>query len=76
LHRRDTLAGGHQKIHCINPLVKRNVRALEDRSRPHREVQLAGVAAVVSGLAVRDALAALALWPDSSAFPCATLSRL
>lgn len=37
------------------------MRPLENRARPHGEVQLAGVAAVVSALAGRDALAVLAL---------------
>src|SRR5579862_3838019 len=61
LHRRNPLAGSNEKIHRINPFVKRNMRPLENRSRPHSEVELTGVAAVVSGLPRRDALAAFAL---------------
>ena len=36
------------------------MRAPEDRTSPHREVQLAGVAAIEATLAGRDALTALA----------------
>ena len=61
LERRDSLAGRNYQIHRINPLVKRNVRPLEDRSSADGEVQLAWVAAVIAVLARGDALFALAL---------------
>lgn len=55
----------------MNPLVQRYMRPLEDGSCPHREVELALIAAVVSALASRDPLpagacrAGCAVWPEA-----------
>lgn len=57
LQRRDTLARGHQQVHRVQPLMQRHMRPLEDRPRAHREIQLAGVAAVEAALAGRNPLA-------------------
>lgn len=55
LHRRDSLPRRDEQIHGVDPLVKRNVGPLENRSRADGEVQLASVAAVVSSLPHGDA---------------------
>lgn len=55
LERRDALSSGNKQIHRINPLVKRNVRTLEDRASANREIQFAGVTAVVTAFPRRDA---------------------
>lgn len=57
LHGRNTLARRHKEIHRVNPLVQRNVAALENRSGANREILFALVAAIVAVLAYRDALA-------------------
>ena len=51
LHGRDALARGDEQVHCVNPLVQRNVRALEDRTGANREIFLALIAAIVAALA-------------------------
>ncbi len=57
----DTLAGRHEKVHGVQPLVKRDVRTLENRGRADGEVQLAGVATVEAALPGRDPLRLLAV---------------
>ena len=57
LHRGNALAGRHEQVHRVNPLVQRNVAALEYRAGAHREVLLALVAAVEAALPRRDPLA-------------------
>jgi len=53
----DTLASREKQVHCINPFMQRNVRALEYRASAHRKVFLALVAAIEAVLACRDPLA-------------------
>jgi hypothetical protein len=53
----DTLAGREKQIHRIEPLVQRNMRALENRSGANREIFLALITAVVAVLACRNPLA-------------------
>src|SRR5579859_2065621 len=60
LHRRDALTGCNEQIHRVDPLVQRDMGALENRSRANREIELASVASVVPGLARRDPLSSLA----------------
>jgi hypothetical protein len=65
LQARDALAGREKQIHCINPFMQRNVRALEYRAGAHRKIFLALVAAIEAVLACRDPLAKAAygaLW--------------
>lgn len=57
LHGRNALARRHKQIHRVNPLMQRNVGALENRSGSDREVLFALVAAVEAALASRDSLA-------------------
>ena len=57
LHGRNTLAGRHKQVHRVNPLMKRNVRPLENRAGANREVLFALIAAIEALLADRDALA-------------------
>ena len=57
LHGGDALARRGQQVHRIDPLVQRDVAALEDGARPHREVLFALVAAVKAASTRRDALA-------------------
>src|SRR6266568_1081564 len=72
LHRRDSLPRGNEQVHGIEPLVKGHMRPLENSSCPHREVQFAGVAAVVAVLADSNSLHTLALragdaiWPETA----------
>ena len=54
------LARRDQEIHCVDPLMKRNMRPAEDRSSPHSEVQLAGVAPIETTFARRYTLRGLA----------------
>src|SRR6185503_1122876 len=58
LHAGDPLAGGHQQVHGIHPLVKWDVGPTENSTRPHGEIQLAGVAAIEATRADRDPLRA------------------
>src|SRR5271169_3137445 len=55
LHGTDTLPRSDHKVHGINPLVKRHMGPLENRASADREIQFAGVAAVVAAFAGRDA---------------------
>jgi len=57
LQARDALAGREKQIHCINPFMQWNVRALEYRAGAHRKVFLALIAAIEAVLACRDPLA-------------------
>jgi hypothetical protein len=57
LHGRNALARRHKQVHRVNPLVQRNVAALEDRPGAHREVLFALVAAVEATSPCCDALA-------------------
>ena len=50
LQARDALAGGHEQVHRVEPLVQRNVAALEDRACTDREIELAGIAAIEADL--------------------------
>lgn len=55
LQAADSLAGGDQQVHRVDPLIQRDFRPLEDRSRAHREIEVAGVAVVEAGaLAAAD----------------------
>lgn len=51
----DAFAGRDEQIHCVNPLVQWDVRALEDGSGSDGEIEQAGVAAVEAALAGADA---------------------
>ena len=62
LQTRYALASREKQVHCVNPLVQRNVRALEYRASAHREVFFALVAAVEAVLARRDPFAQTAYW--------------
>lgn len=71
LHRTDSLPRRHYEVHCVNPLVKRNMRPLENRCRANREIKFALVTAVeAEPLASRDPLAGNAgrangaIWPQ------------
>jgi hypothetical protein len=57
LHGRYALARRHKQVHGINPLVQRNVAALENRAGAHRKVFLALVAAIEAASPRRDPLA-------------------
>ena len=57
LHRGYALAGRHEQVHRVNPLVQGNMAALEYRAGAHREVFLALVAAVEAASPFRDPLA-------------------
>lgn len=55
LHRADALAGRDQQVHGVNPLVERDLGALENGSRADREIEVpTGVAAVEPSLADGD----------------------
>lgn len=75
LKGRNALAGRHQQIHGVDPLVKRDVRPLENGpgSDGERVVVGAGVAAIEAALANRDPLARLALRTDRAGRPEAAL---
>jgi hypothetical protein len=60
LHRRNALAGCNEQIHRVDPLVQRDMRPLENRSRPNGEIKLASVAAIEASLTRRDTVSALA----------------
>lgn len=57
LHRRNALTRRDKQVHCINPLVQRNMRPLENRSSPNGEVLFALIAAIEAFLSGRDPLA-------------------
>jgi len=69
LHRGNALAGRHEQVHRINPLVQRNVASLEDRASAHREIFLALVAAVEAALALCDPLTKTADWATRAVRP-------
>src|SRR5215212_8345917 len=50
LHGGDALARRDDEVHRVNPLVQRNVRALEDRAGADGEIRLALVAAIEAAL--------------------------
>lgn len=73
LHRANSLASGDYEIHGVNPLMERNVAALENRSGANRERKLAAsVAAVVTLWANRYLFSALALRADNAVRPQTT----
>jgi len=57
LHGRDALARSDDEVHRVNPLVQRNMRALEDRAGADGEIGLALVATIEAALARCNALA-------------------
>src|SRR5208282_6491537 len=66
----DALACGYEQVHRIEPLVKGNVAALEDRACADREIQLAGVAAIEANLwLLADAFTAFALRAERAVRP-------
>ena len=73
LHRTDSLTGGDEQIHGIEPLVERDVRPLEDGSRADGEIKLALIAAVKASLAGRDAILTGASWARNTFRPKTTL---
>src|SRR5208337_4126072 len=50
LQTRDALACGYEQVHGVEPLVQRNVAALEDRPCTDSEVEGTGIAAVEANL--------------------------
>ncbi len=62
LHGRNALARRHKQIHRVNPLVQRDMRALENRASANREVLFALIAAIEAFLARREAFAKPANW--------------
>jgi len=56
LHAGYALAGRHEQVHRVNPLVQGNVAALEDCAGTHREVLCTLVAAVEAAAPFRDPL--------------------
>ena len=63
LHRGNALARSDEQVHCINPLVKRDMRALENGPSANGEIFGALVAAVVTGhLAHRDPITQSTYW--------------
>lgn len=66
LHRRNALAGRHEQVHRVNPLMQRNVRSLEDGAGANREVLFALIAAIEAFLTDRDTFAEAA---DRAAWP-------
>jgi hypothetical protein len=69
LHRRDTFASRHKQVHGIQPLVKGDVRPLEDGSGTNREVKLAFVAAMEASFAGGDAILTGASWAGNAFRP-------
>jgi hypothetical protein len=52
----DALPRGHQQVHSVDPFMQWDVAAPEDRSRPNREIDQAGIAAVEAILPRGNAL--------------------
>lgn len=69
LKRRNTLSSRYEQIHRINPLVKRNVRTLEDRASANCEIQFTGITAIETAFPRRDAFADLASRTDHAVGP-------
>jgi hypothetical protein len=69
LHRTDSLPRRHNQVHGVNPLVQRNMAALENRCRANREIQSAAVATVETTLASGDAIPKNAGWAGSPIRP-------
>jgi len=71
LHRRNTLSRRNEQVHRVEPLMERDVAALEDRAGADREVFPTGVATVEASLAGGDAFAGSAdraagtIWPET-----------
>src|SRR5208282_5220233 len=66
----DALACGYEQVHRIEPLVKGNVAALEDRACADREIQLAEIAAIEANLwLLADAFTAFALRAERAVRP-------
>ena len=71
LERADTLAGGDEQIHGIQPLMQRDMRALEDRTSSDGKILSASITAIKAVLARSDALAVCAdrtawtIWPTA-----------
>src|SRR5207253_9474044 len=59
----------YEQVHGIEPLVKRDMGTLENGSRSDGEINLTGIAAVVTALAGSDSFAGLASWTDSTIGP-------
>ena len=77
LRRTYALARGHQEVHDINPLVKRNMRSLEDCSGSDSEVEVsAGVATIEPSFARGNALAGFAFRADWTVGPNAAFEVL
>src|SRR5260370_6063694 len=60
LYRRDALPRRDEQVRRVNPLVQRDMPAVIERARPHREIFQALVAAVVAALACPDPIASAA----------------
>ena len=70
LQARDALPSGYEQVHGIEPLVQRNMAALEDRSCADREVKGTGIAAIEANLGLlADAFTALALRAERAIGP-------
>ena len=65
----NALPGRDQQIHGVEPLVQRDMAALEDGRGADGEVRLTGVAAVAAALARGDPLGLVAGWTDGSVRP-------
>jgi hypothetical protein len=66
----DALPSGYKQVHGIEPLVQRNVAALEDRACTDREIKGTGIAAIEANLGLlADALTALALRAERAIRP-------
>ena len=68
------LCGRDQQIHRVNPLMQRNVGALEDRSGSNREIFLALIAAIEAAIPFLNALAKTQIGQRGPLRPEATLN--
>lgn len=73
LHRRDALARRHEQVHAVNPFMEGNVAPAKDGTSTHREIQLAGIAAVETVLPRRDPVGCFALGANRAMRPEASL---
>src|SRR5579859_698285 len=71
LQARDSLAGGHEQIHGVKPLVQRNLATLENGSGSHSEVEIPTRVAAVEAdpLTGCNPLIALAVWTGHAVRP-------